>query len=333
MKEGIALKFSCHTVSPFHTTRQEYSNLVKCAPFILGSTLRGAILTALIEREVCPHVDKAKAAEDPARLGELHRACENPACPITPFFPAPDAAPFVWFSFGKFDAAEPARLYRAATRIGLERATGSVAAGAIVTIESIAPDTPFTFSVTLFGDAMRLADDIEWAVQTAADTQGLGRFRSIGYGQFRMNQPAERIRFAERVDGESTAWSAALAVHAKFATPYIIGVGDGKVVALDRKEFPSHIQSQAEKVLRAIGVDTPLPVVDAMLTLTPEYVSRFSYEAGGPQHRLAAWEGSALTLSLARSDAETPRALAALSLLGLGEWRECGFGRIEPGGK
>ncbi len=333
MKEGIALKFACRTASPFHTTRQEYSNLVKCAPFILGSTLRGAILTALIEREVCPHVDKAKAADDLARIGELHRACENPKCPIAPFFPAPDAASSVWFSFGMFDLADPARLYRAATRIALERETGSVAQGAIVTIESIAPDTPFTFSVTLFGDAMRLADDIEWAVETAAGTQGLGRFRSIGYGQFRMDKPAERASFAAQVESESAAWVAASVVEAEFVTPYVIGAGDGKVAALDRIAFPGLIQSQAEKVLRAIGVDATLPVADAMLTLTPEYVSRFSYEAGGPQHRLVAWERSGLKLTLARRDDETTRALVALSLLGLGEWSECGFGQIQLGGK
>jgi hypothetical protein len=329
MNEGIALVFHCRTTSPLHTTRQQYSNLIKCAPFILGSTLRGAILARLIEREVCPHLDKAVASSDSARIGELHRACENPACPIKPFFP--DGAPLAWFSFGLFDAPDPARPYRAATRIALERETGSVAEGAIITIESIAPDTPFTFSVTLFGEAMRVSDDVEWAVEATARTQGIGRFRSIGYGQFRVEK-SERVAFAERVERERTNWREAEKVSAEFATPYVIGTGDGKVEGLNRQAFAQTIQAQASDTLRAIGVDSPVQFSDAALTLTPDYVSRFSYEQGGPQHRLVAWQGSRLVLTLAHADEEARRALAAIALLGLGEWRECGFGQIAPEG-
>ncbi len=330
MNDGLTLTFHCRTVSPLHTTRQQYSNLIKCAPHIMGSTLRGAIVARLIEREVCPkpHAEWANASRETARVGELHRACENPACPIAPFFPAPNDSPSAWFSFGTFDAPEPARLYRAATRIALERATGSVAEGAIITIESIAPDTPFAFNVTLFGDAARLADDIEWAVRMTAQTQGLGRFRSIGYGQFELSAPPARIAFAEGVEKTREQWNASRELQAEFATPFIIGKGDGQVAALDRRAFREWLQKPADATLRAIGMEAELALTDAALTLTPEYVSRFSYEMGGPQHRLVAWKGSRLKMTLARDDDETTRALAALSLLGMGEWSDCGFGQI-----
>ncbi|MBM3130366.1 MAG: hypothetical protein FJ009_17275 [Chloroflexi bacterium] len=328
MNEGIALSFSCRTSSPFHTTRQQYSNLAKCAPFILGSTIRGAILARLIEREVCPHVDKALATRGIEPIGAAHRACADPHCPIKPFFAEADESPRAWFSFGLFDVPEPTRIYRAATRIALERDKGAVAEGAILTIESIAPETPFSFRVTLFGDAMRVADDVAWAVQATAETQGIGRFRSIGYGQFRVEK-IERAEFAQQVAAARQAWEN-VPPSAEFVTPYIIGRGDGKVAGLDRAEFIATVRAQMSKTLGAVGLATAPALRDATLTLTPEYLSRFSYEAGAPQHRLVAWQGSGLALEWTANDADAPTALAIVSLLGLGEWSDCGFGQLRP---
>lgn len=327
MNEGVALTFTCRTTSPFHTTRQQYANLAKCAPFILGSTLRGAVLARLIEREVCPHVDKALATTSIEQIGAAHRACENPQCPIKPFFPDPHESPRVWFSFGLFEPANAARLYRAATRIALERDKGSVAEGAILTIESIAPDTLFTFRITLLGDATRLADDVRWAVQATAETQGIGRFRSLGYGQFRVEK-VQAHAFAQLVADAQAQWNAALA-SAEFVTPYVVGRGDGKVTGTDRDELIQALHEQLQTTLRAVGMTAP-ELRGAALSLLPEYLSRFSYEQGGPQHRLVAWQGSRLTLEWAGDDAATPTALAVVSLLGLGEWSDCGFGQFRP---
>lgn len=327
MNEGVALTFSCRTTSPFHTTRQQYANLAKCAPFILGTTLRGAVLARLIEREVCLHVDKALATTSIEQIGAAHRACANPHCPIKPFFPAPNESPRVWFSFGLFQPDNAARLYRAATRIALERDKGSVAEGAILTIESIAPDTPFTFRITLFGDATRLADDVRWAVQATAETQGIGRFRSLGYGQFRVDK-IEPMAFAQLVADAQAQWNTTPII-AEFVTPYIVGRGDGKVTGTDRAELIQSLREQLQTTLGAVGLSAP-ELRDASLSLLPEYLSRFSYEQGGPQHRLVAWQGSRVTLELAESDAAAHTALAAVSSLGLGEWSDCGFGQFRP---
>ena len=325
MNEGVALTFTCRTTSPFHTTRQQYANLAKCAPFILGSTLRGAILARLIERELCPHVDKALATTSIEQIGAAHRACENPQCPIKPFFPERAESPRVWFSFGLFEPENAARLYRAATRIALERDKGSVAEGAILTIESVAPGTPFTFRVTLLGDATRLADDVRWAVQAAAETQGIGRFRSLGYGQFRV-EDVQSLAFAQLVRDAQTQWNTA-PTSAEFVTPYIVGRGDGRVTGADRAELVQSLREQLQTTLRAVGMTAP-ELRGASLSLMPEYLSRFSYEQGGPQHRLVAWQGSRLTLELAEQDAAAQAALAVVSLLGLGEWSDCGFGQF-----
>ncbi|MEW5720001.1 MAG: hypothetical protein AB1817_15340 [Chloroflexota bacterium] len=325
MNEGVALTFTCRTTSPFHTTRQQYSNLAKCAPFILGSTLRGAILARLIERELCPHVDKALAVSGVEQIGAAHRACENPQCPIKPFFPESNESPRVWFSFGLFEPENAARLYRAATRIALERDKGSVAEGAILTIESIAPDTPFTFRVTLFGDATRLADDVRWAVQAAAETQGIGRFRSLGYGQFRVESVLS-LAFAKLVEDAQTQWNTAPA-SAEFVTPYIVGWGNGEVTGTDRVKLAQTLREELQNTLRAVGMTAP-ELRGASLSLMPEYLSRFSYEQGGPQHRLVAWQGSRVTLEWAANDVDAVTALAIVSLLGLGKWSDCGFGQF-----
>lgn len=327
MNAGIALTFTCRTTSPFHTTRQQYANLAKCAPFILGSTLRGAILARLIERELCPHVDRALATTSIEQIGAAHRACENPHCPIKPFFPEPHESPRVWFSFGMFEPDNAARVYRAATRIALERDKGSVAEGAILTIESIAPETPFTFRVTLFGEAVRLVDDVRWAVQATAETQGIGRFRSLGYGQFRVEK-VQVCAFEQLVAEAQTQWNAT-PVLAEFVTPYVIGRGDGKVLGTDRTELVHVLHEQWQTTLRAVGLTAPA-LRDASLSLMPEYLSRFSYEQGGPQHRLVAWQGSRLTLEFAEQGTAVPTALAVVALLGLGEWGDCGLGQIRP---
>jgi hypothetical protein len=138
----------------------------------------------------------------------------------------------------------------------------------------------------------------------------------------------ERIAFADGVEKTREQWKQSRQVEAEFATPLIIGKGDGQVIALDRQALPRWLQAQAEGTLHAIGMDAEFPLTDAVLMLTPEYLSRFSYESGGPQHRLVAWKGSRLKMALARDDDETTRALAALAWLGIGEWSDCGFGQI-----
>ena len=63
--------------------------------------------------------------------------------------------------------------------------------------------------------------------------------------------------------------------------------------------------------------------------LEVDICSRFSYETGQRENRLVATPGS--TLTLAPEAQLTPadrQALAAASVIGVGEWCEMGFGRM-----
>ena len=53
LRDGTVFSLNCTLNSPFHTTQREYRNLLKCAPYIAGTTFRGAILKALIELNKC----------------------------------------------------------------------------------------------------------------------------------------------------------------------------------------------------------------------------------------------------------------------------------------
>ena len=108
--DGQAVKFHCRLTSPFHTSRQKYANLAKCAPFIMGSTFRGAVLQYLIEAH-CPEerLTALRGMDDPTRVTAYHVGCDLD-CPVRPFF---TEAERIWYSF----AALPETAFGSATRI------------------------------------------------------------------------------------------------------------------------------------------------------------------------------------------------------------------------
>ena len=141
--EGTFLLFRCRLLSPFHTTRQEYAGLWKCAPFVLGSTLRGALLSHL----VTTHYDDAAIQAGTYQTEGI----------VAPFFASP---PRIYFSFGHF-LDEVGRGLEAHTRIAIEREHGSVAEGALLSVEAVSAGTEFTFEVLLSYDDGALARLVE----------------------------------------------------------------------------------------------------------------------------------------------------------------------------
>lgn len=339
MKDGIVLHFACRTTTPFHTTRMEYANLVKCAPYILGSTIRGALLKRLLERGLCSHLDALDANDEHTaeRLAAIHRA---PPCLVAPFFPSAGELPNAYFSFGQF-AAEQTSLYRSTTRIALERPFGSVSEGALVTIEAIAPNAAFDFEIVLFEETQGLEMElIDATHETAKRGEGLGRYRSIGYGQFEIDK-VTRERFAERVEDAEKVWEKTITskeydnkkthhVSAQFESPYVLR-GDGALPSFQTDEFSEYLRVQLQNVLRDAGMDATMPPLsDARPFLKPDFVSRFSYEIGSRSNRLVTREGSGVEFSFAENEAAMQRALACASVLGIGEWNAWGFGKLIP---
>jgi len=321
MLEGTILRFHCLTTSPFHTTRQRYANLVKCAPFIMGSTLRGALLDALI-RTRCPQelIGRLQMLDDPEAIAELHRGCPE-VCPVKSFFAQPLT---VWFSFGEFEKVD----YHMMTRIGLSRETHSVSEGAIFTIEAIVPGIPFTFEIILLGMAQTVTEDIVTAVKQVAEVGGVGGFRSIGLGRFELVDEPERTTLDEWLYEAMVGWpQAGEWAQMTFTTPFVLGSEMGPQ-ALQGEVMARRIAQAIDRVAAEAGYeeDGALPLERVDVRLRPEFVGRFSFERGLRENQLVAWPGSSLGFEWPETvDGD---ALAIAAVLGIGEWNHWGFGRF-----
>ncbi len=323
MLEGTILHFHCLTTSPFHTTRQRYANLVKCAPFIMGSTLRGALLDALIRTRCPPElISHLRVLDDPEAIAQLHRDCPE-TCPVKSFFARP---PRIWFSFGEFDEKELD--YRMMTRIGLSRETLSVSEGAIFTIEAITPDVPFSFEVSLLGVARAVVDDVIAAVKQVVEVGGIGGFRSIGLGRFDLVEEPEHTTLDERLYDAMTGWpQAGERAEMVFTTPFVLG-SEMEPQALQGEVLACRIAQAIDRVAVEAGHegDGALPVGRVDVRLRPEFVGRFSFERGLRENQLVAWPGSSLGFEWPETvDGD---ALALAAVLGIGEWNHWGFGRF-----
>jgi hypothetical protein len=280
---GSALCYRCRLTSPFHTTRQEYAGLWKCAPFVLGSTLRGALL------------------------------------------------PRAYFSFGRFPD-EVERQMESHARIAIERVHGSVAEGALLSVEVVPAGTPFEFDVLLPDDDGTLARIVEEGTRQMAGTTGLGGLRSIGMGQFAIEKEGVTLRsLADHVADLCAHLPLYLdegPVRLTFTTPYVLSDGQSPWSG-DPKVLAHRLKGELAEAARAAGVEVSLPVIEHVgAALRPDFVGRWSYERGCRENRLVAWPGSTLTLHLGEpGDLETVLALA--QTFGLGDWAEWGFGRFE----
>jgi len=323
---GAILQFHCRLTSSFHTTRQEYASLWKCAPFIPGSTLRGAALSHLIQVHCTPErIATLEGLEEPEEIAAFHCRCEED-CPVRSFFAEPSP---VCFSFGQFEGKWR---FQEQTRIALAREAGSVAEGAIVSVETVEAGTPFTFEVCLLGSGPT-PEVIEAGVRGAAGV-GIGGLRSIGLGQFAVKKVTSRPLGDHVAD---------LRVHLPlhldegplrltFTTPYVLADGQSSWDG-DPEALAQRLEAELEGAAQAAGVEVSLPGigwVDA--ALHPDFIGRWSYERGCRENRLVAWPGSTLTLHLSEpGDLET--ALALAQAFGLGDWATWGFGRFEVAAK
>ncbi len=308
-EEGLILRFECVTASPFHTARQEYANLIKCAPFILGSTLRGAALNDLI-RAHCPEetLRQLDGLTDPAAIADVHRNCAAD-CPAKHFYAEPAE---VRFSFGIFDG-EPAL---ARTRIALDRETSSVAEGAIVSVEAVPAGTGFSFEIALLGEAIRFRDEIEAALRRAGQMWGIGRLRSVGFGQYEVRR-VESASITDRLSRFREQFAkAGSEITLEFVTPYVLGDGSSEVQVSG--------EALAERVGAELGVK--LERVEARLEL--DFVSRFSFERGLRENYLVAWRDSQMTLKSAENGSAWVDALARSATFGLGRLDDWGFGQF-----
>jgi hypothetical protein len=296
------ITFKCRLVSPLHTAEERYSNVQTCAPYILGSTLRGAMLSHIIRR-LCPaeHFERL-LGDNP----DYHAKCPGP-CGAKSLFDSTQTR----FSFGRFPEDRPPRAFR--SRVAIDRARFSVAEGALLQFDVIAPagagdgQAQFSFEVETADEfpADLLYDAARWAGE-----MGVGAFRNQGYGLF-------------VVDGRPEV--ASLPAHEilppgeyrlEVDTPYVLP-----------PELPFGHASIRHDLGRSFGEDWFDQHIGSVKVeeVNLGYVGRWCYEDGKRHTRAVALPGSALRLSVT---CELAAADATKLVRGLGEWAEVGFGRF-----
>jgi len=338
LRECTIVQFKCRLTTPFHTTQRSYANLLKCAPFIPGSALRGTLVGYLIQA-YCPaeSIDQLRGMKNPAAIQQFHQDCQQ-NCPVRAFF-IPGQ---VIFSSGEFADLEPARSYVSTTRIALTRGERIASQGRIVSVEQIAPPTEFTFRLSLFEEAKGLIEPVGKALLDVGQYVGVGRFKSVGMGKFEvedkdvvlssLEDEVEDRLFRLQQIAEATAGRVSVSV----ATPllmngrnFLYGVNSNKLA----QGLAQLLHDRAVECIEPSDADRLelASIAKASARVTPEFVTRYSLEGRQREGRLAIWIGSEFHLQLAEVNETTLLQLALAELFGIGEWRDWGFGRLQVG--
>lgn len=297
------IAFICRFVSPFHTAGERYSNVHVCAPYVLGSTLRGAMLGQIIQRS-CPEEHFARLLE---KNPDYHSECPGPCGAKDLFCPTRTR-----FSFGEFDPEARPRIFR--SRVAIDRERFSVAEGALLTFDAVpgarengehAAGSRFRFEVEVTSPEL-----VDLVKETAiwAGEAGVGAFRNQGYGRF-------VVEGCQSVCPEAPSLSSTPDQHRlRVRTPWVLG---------DLSFGEDAFRRDLSVLFGEDWCDTHFDhaaVTDANLG----YIGRWCYEDGKRHVRAVALPGSALALTFnTQVSADDVQRL----LRGIGEWSDMGFGR------
>ena len=324
LRDGVVFYFDCKLESPFHTTQREYRNLLKCAPFIAGTSLRGAILKALIELNCKNDINKLKSLNSYQEIKKFHSNCSED-CPVRHFFDVQKTNTV--FSCGTLKGDSRYDLF---TRIALTKDSRSAAEGMIVNAECISSGVEFQFSISLFDDAIDTADKLKNALDLASKN-GIGRFKSIGFGRFKIENIDETgvedlvYHKVDEIESDNSR------VEIVLETPFVF---NNSKEAFDTKNLGDMFSALFNKRYNDIcadGLVEPRSISSTEMRLIPEYINRYSYEIGKKESRLSAGIESQFWLEFDEMTEDVKSRLAVGSSFGIGVWCNCGFGKFSTG--
>jgi hypothetical protein len=332
MPESSVLEFDCRLLAPYHTTQHTHRNLLRCGPYILGSSLRGVILSYLIQTNCREsYLAELVAKKSPAEIQKYHRSCPED-CPVKDIAGEADWLPV--FSFGKFQTDFPRGLQH---RVAIDRQHRTVALGRIVSIEVVPEGAEFQFSVALPASVQYRKAQFERAVREAGQWVGIGHHKSIGFGRFEVERVSGSSLSGEiaRVSAEAGTLPASLRL--RLQTPMVLHERT--------KRFPLEASALGEALARALfertaqvserfDLPTPLPTDpitprECRFSFRPDYVSRDSLEEGTRKNALVALPESWFDASFAEVTQLLRQQLAIAQILGIGTWADVGFGRLK----
>ena len=317
MMNAAAVQFHCVLTSPFHTTQRKYQNLLKCAPYILGTTFRGAILGYLIEKHCTrTKIDQLKRIKDRNQIDEFHSNCERD-CLVKEFFKRKND---IQFSFGMFEKEK----YTQTTRISLSRESRTASEGALANLECIRDGTGFAFEVILFEDFVDYTEEIREAVEFTGKYSGVGSFKSVGFGKYVVEDVTvmDLGDFLENVEFESLGEL----VEIQFNTPLVFRMEnlDEGLIAQMISEYlcERHCEITQDPKPAKISLE------DLSFRVKPEFVHRYSLETSRKENRLVMDKDSTLRFDVKDMDSNALIQFGIGSRFGIGEWRNSGFGRF-----
>ncbi len=211
------------------------------------------------------------------------------------------------------------------TRIALTKDSRSAAEGMIVNAECISSGVGFQFSISLFDNAIDTVDKLKTALDLASKN-GIGRFKSIGFGRF-------KIKNVNEVDVEDLVYhkvgeieSDNSKVEIGLRTPFVF---NNSKEAFDTKNLGDIFSALFNKRYNDLCVDgmvEPLSISSTEMRLIPEFINRYSYEIGKKESRLSAGGWSQFWLEFDEMTEDAKNQLAIGSSFGIGAWCNCGFG-------
>ncbi|MGC1122949.1 MAG: RAMP superfamily CRISPR-associated protein [Candidatus Methanofastidiosia archaeon] len=316
IRDGICITFQCSLVSPFHTTQREYQNLLTCAPYVLGTTIRGAVLGYLIQKHCTREkINQLEKTTDPERILQIHESCGK-GCPLSQFFE--EDTPNVLFSFGEFHRPE----YLSRTRIALRRDFRNASEGAIANVECIQEGSKFNFEVVLFDGLIDREEEIAEAVRFTGEYLGIGRFKSVGLGRFRIEEKRKEgiETLIERVKVPDSE------IELVLRTPLVFMMRKMDCGVMAEQISNSFLQRFRE--ISGRDSDKKIEIAELDIEMKPEFIHRHSFERSQVENRLVMDVGSKIRCVLSPPGRQHLIQLKIASRFGIGDWRNCGFGRF-----
>jgi len=325
--EGVILGFKCRLETPFHSTEKRYKNLLKCAPYIFGSALRGELLSDMIIKNCKEEkITSLSFLEEEAKVLEYHSKCEL-SCAIKKVLC--ENRWNIIVSFGKFETLRP----RSITRIALSRDSRTSSEGTIINIEQIEAGCNFSFEVVLHNDN-EIIDEVKSSFENIGQYLGIGRYKNVGMGRFSIKDIVEK-KVKDVMDEKIAQFGTSGRKYCLvFTTPFLLHHTNGPL-DLDQNRFAllfSQMLLNRSKELSEF-FDLKLEVkhipIECIRTyIIPDYISRYSLEESKKKNRLVAKAGSSFEVYFQNSNDSLTVQLVLCSLFGMGEWADVGFGRF-----
>ncbi|MEO0294272.1 MAG: hypothetical protein ABIN61_08665 [candidate division WOR-3 bacterium] len=327
-REGIILHFDCCLDTPFHSTEKKYKNLLKCSPYILGSSIRGELLNYLIIKNcTANNIRTLSALKKESDIIEFHSKCEI-QCIVKKFLWNEKWG--ILLSFGQFERPQ----FRAITRIAISRESRASSGGGIVNIEQIRDGCNFSVEIVLCNDE-QIIDDVKSAFKVIGLYFGIGKYKNVAMGRFSIKNMS--IKKVKDVLNEKITEFRQYEKKQRltFITPFLLHNNSGLPIDLDQNQFAalfSKMLLNRSKELSEffnLNLNVEPTVIDSIRTyIIPDYVSRYSLEESTKKNRLVAKAGSYFDCYFGDSNQSLPTQLALCSLFGVGEWADIGFGRF-----